>query len=239
MLNNFNTILILSAEFCPVNTKPLNYFFALENELIQPEPIMDFIDRIEFYCKANKINQSEFERQAGLSKGLIIKWKKGNCVPGFSSQLKIARLLNITTAELMDGTPGMKDTGCSNKNKPAADYAVAGPVPLFEAADIADPSSASDLPNVFAVRAPDDSMSPLILKDDTLFITRSEEPESGDIFLYLSGGSLLIRRSIQIGGGYILQPVNSDYEPFFCSAESFPDNGISIIGRVTNQLREY
>ena len=200
---------------------------------------MDFIDRIDFYCKANKINQSEFERQAGLSKGLIIKWKKGRCVPGFSSQIKIARLLNITTAELMEGTPDMRGFGYNCSNASVTDYAAAGPVPLLSAAYLADPSSSSAIPEAFAVRTPDDSMSPLIDKDDTLFIARSGDPESGNIFLYSSGGDLLCRRFIHIDGGYILQPVNPDYEPVFCPSESFPDNGITIIGRVTDQLRKF
>ncbi|MBQ3291846.1 MAG: helix-turn-helix domain-containing protein [Mogibacterium sp.] len=71
---------------------------------------LNFLDRIDAYCKSHNMSQSYFERAAGLSKGQITKWRNG-FKPGLKSQQKLAAFMNISIAELMregseDGASG-------------------------------------------------------------------------------------------------------------------------------------
>ena len=66
---------------------------------------MDFLDRIKKYCEENHISEAHLAQEAGLSKGLIPKWKNKGFYPSYRSQKKLAACMNMTVEELMRQEP--------------------------------------------------------------------------------------------------------------------------------------
>lgn len=62
---------------------------------------MTINERIVELCKNQGISQSELERQVGIAKGSVTKWK--NQEPKFSSLEKVAEFLGVSTDYLLYG----------------------------------------------------------------------------------------------------------------------------------------
>lgn len=60
---------------------------------------MAFIKNVEVYCYENRMNDAEFERKCGFSKGMVYKWRvRQNQHPSVSSLLKIEKATTIPMA---------------------------------------------------------------------------------------------------------------------------------------------
>ena len=201
---------------------------------------MNFIDRIDYYRKAHhNMTQSEFERQAGIAKGLLIKWRNGRCMPGYASQVKVARLLNITTAELMEdssvhGTSVV--TVFENSNADTADYTVEGPIRIIDAGELCD---TDELPALFAVRVPDETMAPVFMTGDVVFVSSTATLSSGDYVLAVNDHSLSCRKLIIYDHGFILQPMDTEVEPDYYPYRELSEAGLDFIGKIVSMSRDF
>lgn len=55
----------------------------------------DFLDLIDEICESKGIQKSQLEKEAGISKGMIARWRKNNQIPSLRNTMKISQLLDI------------------------------------------------------------------------------------------------------------------------------------------------
>lgn len=85
----------------------------------------------------------------------------------------------------------------------------------------------NDLPPLFSVRMPDDSMSPWVMRGDLVRFSRSRQPRAGEIILCADGDGGWYARIYKPGriGQWKAAPLNNDFDPL----ESERD-GLELLG---------
>ena len=70
--------------------------------------IDDFLNLVEEICKSKGIKVRQLEKEAGISLGMISRWRKSKMTPTLKNVLKILRLLDVKiilhTNELKDNS---------------------------------------------------------------------------------------------------------------------------------------
>jgi len=57
--------------------------------------IEDFLNLIEEICESRGIQKSQLEKEAGISPGMIARWRKNNKYPNLRNTMKILQLLDV------------------------------------------------------------------------------------------------------------------------------------------------
>ena len=214
---------------------------------------MSFLDVIFAHCQEHKMNQTQFEREVGLPKGSVSKWKNKGFKPNYNTQLKLSAYLGMTAEELMNGQVGSKPEVSSDKvwadtvNEASIHY-----IPVLR--DVIN-SVADDPENVikylpsfpdtiehpeecYAMRMPDSSMEPWFRTGDIIIVQRCSEPDSGDTVVVCSpGAEPLVRKLIRAENRIILQPANSEYDAQSYTYEEMDMLTVYFSGKVTGMLR--
>ncbi len=194
---------------------------------------MSYIDKIDEYCVQHKISQTKFEKEAGLSKGLISKWRSGAATPRMKTLEKAADHIGITINELMREDAAdyyrQKQVPDSRPDRPdAVRDASVKYIPLYRelnpcSAEL-DPASIKthyavmsdslpDTDDCFGYTITDSSMSPYILAGDLVIVCKDNEPDEGDLVLVSSPGEdTVCRKLIRQDDCFILQPFNRHYD---------------------------
>jgi len=64
---------------------------------------MNFIERLEYLLKKNKITQAQLSDKIGLRRATISDWKKNGNYPSADDAVKIAKILDVSTDWLITG----------------------------------------------------------------------------------------------------------------------------------------
>ena len=224
---------------------------------------MNFLDRIEAYCKEFGLSQSSFERAAGLTKGQITKWKNG-LHPGLKSQRKIAEYMQMSLEELMRETPAsyegdpmlhfdpdaLRDHSALYipviKNCSGLDFArlrrgeVSKPAP-HQNIRLLPPSVANPF-DCFGFEMYDNSMVPYFDRGDIVLADGSDKGRrnvcTGDIVIVSTPGEPSVcRKLIKDDTGIILQPVNSSFDAVHYLNSEIEDLPVAITGKVVSLIR--
>ena len=220
---------------------------------------LSFLDKIDAFCAERNISVTRFEREAGISKGLIPKWRSKGFMPTYKSQLKIAARMGISVEDLMrDGPADLHSKAIpdnwSHKPDIVRDatvryipvYRYAGPESpepddiLMHLAVLPETLDSAD--ECFGMPIEDSSMSPDIMAGDIVIVRRDPSPASGDIVIVTEpGNKTLCRRLIIRGDDIILQPLNNHYAPSIYRKEEcdlvqlvFAGKVIAIIRRINS-----
>ncbi|MBQ6388799.1 MAG: LexA family transcriptional regulator [Mogibacterium sp.] len=200
---------------------------------------MNFLDRIEYYCKEHRVSHSRFEALADLSRGQISKWIHKGIFPNHRSQQKVAALLGISIEELMLDFRKDLHQAYSDSGKATAYDAAGGAHPdltlprLPTVLDWTELSrGASPRTQFFVLPAIDDSMSPCIRRDDRMVIHAQDRANSGDIVILRIGNEMVCRMIFTQEGGMILQSSDNMQHPVYYSSDDIHILPVSIIGRV-------
>ena len=78
--------------------------------------MQEIIDRILAIIDQEKIEQKEFEEKAGLSNGVVSKWKKGISKPSATAIMKISKAYGIPTDYIYFGKRENKFSITNNNN---------------------------------------------------------------------------------------------------------------------------
>jgi transcriptional regulator with XRE-family HTH domain len=160
------------------------------------------------------MNHQQFATAVGVSRGAVQQWEKGDTAPKRSHQKRVADLLGVSVAELMDQSqPDQKPI----RNTPTLGSAVvvlphlnkdeAGMFERYLNGELepqkspevwAMPSFFEGVP-VFALTIEDDVMEPLIPKGSQVIIGVGVPHQSGDKVFIREGSSWLIRRLLVDG----------------------------------------
>lgn len=214
---------------------------------------MDFLDKIKKYCDEHHISQAQLAKEAGLSNGLIPKWKNKGFYPSYKSQKKLAAYMNMTVEELMRS--GSDESVLSKTHQPdfVCESAVRyipvltgtpgdGPVdPLMVKSYLPALAETVDDPDrCYAMEMPDSSMLPEYCAGDILIVMKCSDPVSGDIVIAdTPGEGPLCRKLIRKEDCIILQPYNSRHYDAVCYRyEEMEELPVVFSGNVIGMIRD-
>lgn len=238
-----------------VNQKPLKIFIVLQFG----GGFLSYLDKIDEYCAQHKISQTRFERDAGISKGLISKWRSGKNNPRMDSLQKAADHIGITFDDLM-----REDAADYTRHKPVPDSWQDGPdivrdasikyVPVYRylRPDTEDldpdtvemhyavmPDNIQSPEECFGYAISDSGMAPDIQRGDTIIVRRDSDPDTGDIVLVSTPGQETIcRKLIRKDGWIILQPFNSHFDAVLYRQEELDLLPVFFRGKVVRVIRD-
>lgn len=220
---------------------------------------MSYIDKIDEFCAERRMSQSRFEREAGIAKGLISKWKKKGIVPRFSTLRKIADYMRISVEDLTSEDPADFGQGYSipdnwSHGPDIVRDATVRYIPIYryECIDSGQPdpddiiSHLAVLPETlehsgdcFGMKISDSSMAPDFEPGDTLIVRSDPEPVTGDIVIaVIPGEQTVCRRLIRSGDNLILQPFNRHFDPLVYRIEELDFLPVFFKGKVIAAVRQ-
>lgn len=220
---------------------------------------MSYIDKIDEFCAEHKISQTRFEREAGISKGLISKWKNGKATPRIDSLQKAADRIGISVEDLMSEDPADFDRTSTVPDtwSQAPDIvreASVRYVPVFRYEDIGIqeedasgiishlaflPETLEYAGECFGIRIEDSSMSPDIEPGDIAVVRQDSSPASGDVVIaVVPGEGTYCRRLIRSSGSIILQPYSRHFMPLIYREEELDMLPVIFKGKVIAVFRQ-
>lgn len=250
----FIAFLILSAKLWLVNRKTLKIFIIYYHGGV----ILSYLDKIDEYCVQHKISQTQFEKDSGLSKGLISKWRSGAAKPRMTTLEKAADHIGITIDDLMredaadyyrqkqvpDSWPDTPDAVRDASVKYIPVYRELNPLS-------ADPDPASvemhyavmydsqpDADDCFGYTITDSSMSPYILAGDVVIVRRDNDPAEGDLVLVSSPGEdTVCRKLVRKDDCIILQPFSPHYDAILYRQSELDLLPVFFRGKIVTVIR--
>lgn len=212
------------------------------------------IDLIDLYMAKHEIRSyNDYSDMAGLSSGLISKWRNGAAKPGYSSLTKIAEATGIDfdiVKACVEGriTPEQALLYEGSANGPIKDP---GSVPVFSAdeifrdIDLSSDSAASGrvmlhelftpADEFFAVSLTDNNMAPELYSGDIVIVHRQDHASDGDTVIVCTGSDNAICSLIKhTDDGIILHSAAREPAPMFYSSEAIRLRPVVILGKVVD-----
>lgn len=101
-------------------------------------------------------------------------------------------------------------------------------------------TSIKSFKNYFGYTIKDDSMSPILIKDDIVIIQKQDTYKTGDIVLtIISNDECIIRKVIKNSNTILLQSFNSNYEPLMYTYDEIDSIPVIIVGIVKQLKRNF
>lgn len=184
---------------------------------------MIFTDRIDVFRVEHRLSQSEFERNAGLSKGLLPKWRKGLFYPNHRSQIKLANYMQIPLDVLMSDEP---DPSSNTRERNTSDQFI-NHMPALEwnSAEYTESDN-------YRLTIMDNSMTPVLTRGDTVTVHRQNNAGNGDYVIVRTGSEILCRRLLKQAEGIILQPTEEGLEPVYYTTRDISTLPVIILGKI-------
>ena len=218
---------------------------------------MSFLDKIDEYCRQHNMKQSRFERESGLSKGMISRWRKGTR-PRYDSLQIAADYMQISLKDLIS-----QDAADIYRSRPVPDSWSDAPdvvrdsalryIPVYRSPDTiaqdpdpADivthfavlPGNTPDADKCYGVTITDSGMSPYIEPGDVVIIRADNEPVSEDIVVVSSPGTgTICRKLVRDGDDIILQPFNRHCNAIVYRQEELDLLPVIFKGKVIDIIR--
>ena len=215
---------------------------------------MDFLDKIYAFCTEHNISVTRFEREAGIAKGLISKWKSQGFKPSYNTQKKIEAYMGIPSENLMCKIPDAASADSAYPAQPdmIRDASVRYIPVLWDVAGSASsdkeniasyipvfPDMLSDPDNCFAMKITDSSMLPELDPGDVVIVQRCEQPDHGDIVVACSPGKPAVcRKLVREEEGIVLQPFNRHFDSVSYRHEEMDMLPLMFVGRVIGMHRD-
>ena len=218
---------------------------------------MSFLDKIDEYCHQRGIKQSRFEREAGLSKGMISRWRQGT-TPRVDSLQKAADYMTISLNDLMSsdasdiyGSDLIPDNWSGDPDITRDSALRYIPVYRFlssdgDSPDTEDivthfavlPENPPDAETCFGYTVTDSGMLPYIEPGDTVIVRSDDNPDSGDIVVVsVPGSGTVCRKLVRDEEGFILQPFNMHYSSSYYRDEEVDFLPVIMRGKVITVIR--
>lgn len=219
-------------------------------------------EKIKELCKEKHISVNALEQELGFAKGSLCKIDKNK--PSSEKLQKLANYFNVqleyltgasefkTKKEMLQhfddvyNTPALQsDVFRLEKGmKIPVLGSVAAGTPIFaEENYIGSEEISEELASTgefFGLKIKGDSMSPRIMKGDTVIVRQQDDAESGDIVIVLiNGDSATCKRLMKYQEGISLISFNPAYEPMTFSNKDIMEKPVRIIGKVVENRQKY
>lgn len=214
--------------------------------------------------KEKGVKNIDVSRATGIPASTFSDWKKGKSSPKREKLDKLAEFFGVT-ADWIAGTTNYrtKDEWLKHFddvfNTPALQSNVfrlekgmkipvvgnvADGTPKFAEEDYIGTEEISEelasTGEFFGLRINGDSMSPRIMKGDTVIVRRQDDADSGDIVIVLiNGDSATCKKLMKHQEGISLISFNPAYEPIKYSNKDIIEKPITIIGKVVENRQRY
>ena len=192
-------------------------------------------DQMRRYRKQCGYSQKDLASQLFVTQQAVGKWERGEATPNPETVLKIAKILGITTDQLLGDTATPASTG--GTWVPVLGDVAAG-IPIEAVENIVDyeeiDSSMASTGEFFGLRIMGSSMEPRILDGDVFIVRRQEDAETSDTAVILvNGDSATVKRiKKEPDGSLWLLPNNPAYDPQHYSPAEIATLPVRIIGKV-------
>ena len=187
------------------------------------------------YRKQCGYSQKDLASQLFVTQQAVGKWERGEATPNPETVLKIAKILGITTDQLLGDTATPASTG--GTWVPVLGDVAAG-IPIEAVENIVDyeeiDSSMASTGEFFGLRIKGSSMEPRIRDGDVVIVRRQEDAETSDTAVILvNGDSATVKRiKKEPDGSLWLLPNNPAYDPQHYSPAEIATLPVRIIGKV-------
>ena len=187
------------------------------------------------YRKQCGYSQKDLASQLFVTQQAVGKWERGEATPNPETVLKIAKILGITTDQLLGDTATPASTG--GTWVPVLGDVAAG-IPIEAVENIVDyeeiDSSMASTGEFFGLRIKGSSMEPRIRDGDVVIVCRQEDAETSDTAVILvNGDSATVKRiKKEPDGSLWLLPNNPAYDPQHYSPAEIATLPVRIIGKV-------
>lgn len=187
------------------------------------------------YRKQCGYSQKDLASQLFVTQQAVGKWERGEATPNPETVLKIAKILGITTDQLLGDTATPASTG--GTWVPVLGDVAAG-IPIEAVENIVDyeeiDSSMASTGEFFGLRIKGSSMEPRIRDGDVVIVRRQEDAETSDTAVILvNGDSATVKRIKKDPDGSLwLLPNNPAYDPQHYSPTEIATLPVRIIGKV-------
>ena len=187
------------------------------------------------YRKQCGYSQKDLASQLFVTQQAVGKWERGEATPNPGTVLKIAKILGITTDQLLGDTATPASTG--GTWVPVLGDVAAG-IPIEAVENIVDyeeiDSSMASTGEFFGLRIKGSSMEPRIRDGDVVIVRRQEDAETSDTAVILvNGDSATVKRiKKEPDGSLWLLPNNPAYDPQHYSPAEIATLPVRIIGKV-------
>ncbi len=192
-------------------------------------------DQMRRYRKQCGYSQKDLASQLFVTQQAVGKWERGEATPNPETVLKIAKILGITTDQLLGDTATPASTG--GTWVPVLGDVAAG-IPIEAVENIVDyeeiDSSMASTGEFFGLRIKGSSMEPRIRDGDVVIVRRQEDAETSDTAVILvNGDSATVKRiKKEPDGSLWLLPNNPAYDPQHYSPAEIATLPVRIIGKV-------
>ena len=192
-------------------------------------------DQMRRYRKQCGYSQKDLALQLFVTQQAVGKWERGEATPNPETVLKIAKILGITTDQLLGDTATPASTG--GTWVPVLGDVAAG-IPIEAVENIVDyeeiDSSMASTGEFFGLRIKGSSMEPRIRDGDVVIVRRQEDAETSDTAVILvNGDSATVKRIKKDPDGSLwLLPNNPAYDPQHYSPAEIATLPVRIIGKV-------
>ena len=192
-------------------------------------------DQMRRYRKQCGYSQKDLASQLFVTQQAVGKWERGEATPNPETVLKIAKILGITTDQLLGDTATPASTG--GTWVPVLGDVAAG-IPIEAVENIVDyeeiDSSMASTGEFFGLRIKGSSMEPRIRDGEVVIVRRQEDAETSDTAVILvNGDSATVKRIKKDPDGSLwLLPNNPAYDPQHYSPAEIATLPVRIIGKV-------
>ena len=192
-------------------------------------------DQMRRYRKQCGYSQKDLASQLFVTQQAVGKWERGEATPNPETVLKIAKILGITTDQLLGDTATPASTG--GTWVPVLGDVAAG-IPIEAVENIVDyeeiDSSMASTGEFFGLRIKGSYMEPRIRDGDVVIVRRQEDAETSDTAVILvNGDSATVKRiKKEPDGSLWLLPNNPAYDPQHYSPAEIATLPVRIIGKV-------
>lgn len=204
-------------------------------EAEQRKPKLQVVNGRSVYRKQCGYSQKDLASQLFVTQQAVGKWERGEATPNPETVLKIAKILGITTDQLLGDTATPASTG--GTWVPVLGDVAAG-IPIEAVENIVDyeeiDSSMASTGEFFGLRIKGSSMEPRIRDGDVVIVRRQEDAETSDTAVILvNGDSATVKRiKKEPDGSLWLLPNNPAYDPQHYSPAEIATLPVRIIGKV-------
>lgn len=169
------------------------------------------------------LSQQELAKLCNVHQTAVSQWEKGRTMPDRDSLRLLSKVFEVSVDTLL----GEEKNSDDNK------------IPVFSQITAAALCSKIGSSEHYALSIADSSMSPLIIKGDTVVVCRSGEVGNGETGVFAIGnGAAFIRKIIKKDTSIMLVPENTSYEPFVFSKEECDALPVYVLGKAVELRRK-
>ncbi|MCI8655522.1 MAG: helix-turn-helix domain-containing protein, partial [Clostridia bacterium] len=200
-----------------------------------------FAENLQYYMELNNKSRYDICRDLGFPYTTLAQWYKGKSYPRIEHIEKLANYFHIRKSDLIEDKNHAIDINTNIIEIPILENIKTKHDYLFRPnwlATIKIDKTLFKAKTLFALKVKGDSMTPVLLENDIIIISKQNDFSTGDIVVAINeNGELIIRKAIKSASHVIFQAFNPSYEPMVFNYSAL--KCIRIIGIIKQLQRNF